>query len=59
VSIQQIHKYETAKSGLPAGSLIPLSRVLRVEPSYFFSGLEVEEAAAAVAPPRATRPAHG
>ena len=40
VSIQQVHKYETAKSSLPAMKLLVLSRVLGVEPAYFFAGLE-------------------
>ena len=47
VSIQQVHKYETAKSSLPAVSLIPLAHVLGVKPAYFFHGLEAEEAVAA------------
>ena len=42
VSIHQVHKYETAKSGLPAGRLLGLSRVLGVTPAYFFDGLEAE-----------------
>lgn len=50
VSIQQIHKYETAKSSLPADKLPALSQVLGVEPGHFFHGLEDE--AAATAPPR-------
>ena len=57
VSIQQVHKYETAKSSLPAVSLVILSRALGVEPGYFFSGLEAETAGAA--PSRARRRAHG
>jgi transcriptional regulator with XRE-family HTH domain len=57
VSIQQVHKYETAKSSLPAVSLVALSRVLGVEPAYFFSGLEGEEAASA--PILTSRPAVG
>jgi transcriptional regulator with XRE-family HTH domain len=39
VSIQQVHKYETAKSGLSAGRLFHLSRTLDVAPAYFFDGL--------------------
>ena len=39
VSIQQVHKYETAKSGLPAMKLLVLSRALGVKPAYFFAGL--------------------
>ncbi|HEY4031415.1 MAG TPA: helix-turn-helix transcriptional regulator [Caulobacteraceae bacterium] len=46
VSIQQVHKYETAKSSLPAVSLIPLARVLGVEPAYFFNGLEAPDTVA-------------
>lgn len=44
VSIQQVHKYETAKSSLPAVKLLTLSRALGVEPAYFFSGLAAEPA---------------
>jgi transcriptional regulator with XRE-family HTH domain len=44
VSIQQVHKYETAKSSLPAVKLIALSRVLGVEPAYFFLGLDADDA---------------
>jgi len=44
VSIQQIHKYETAKSSLPAMKLVSLSRTLGVEPAYFFDGLDGEDA---------------
>ena len=40
VSIQQVHKYETAKSSLPAERLLGLSRALGVSPAYFFDGLE-------------------
>lgn len=40
VSIQQVHKYETAKSGLPAEKLFLLSRALEVPPAYFFDGIE-------------------
>ena len=53
VSIQQVHKYETAKSSLPAGRLPGLSRALGVSPAYFFDGLETEggeHRAAAAAP---------
>jgi transcriptional regulator with XRE-family HTH domain len=50
VSIQQVHKYEAAKSSLPAGKLVALSRALGVEPAYFFAGLEGEDAAGAPAP---------
>jgi len=42
VSIQQVHKYETAKSSLPAGRLPGLSRALGVTPAYFFDGLEAD-----------------
>ena len=42
VSIQQVHKYETAKSSLPAGRLLRLSRALGVSPAYFFDGLEAD-----------------
>ena len=42
VSIQQVHKYETAKSSLPAGRLPGLSRALGVSPGYFFDGLEAD-----------------
>jgi transcriptional regulator with XRE-family HTH domain len=45
VSIQQVHKYETAKSGLPAGRLPRLSRALGVSPAYFFDGLETDAGA--------------
>ncbi len=44
VSIQQVHKYETAKSSLPAGRLLRLSRALGVSPAYFFDGLEADAA---------------
>ena len=57
VSIQQIHKYETAKSSLPAGKLFALSRAKGVDPAYFFDGLENEDAASA--PPPAEKPALG
>jgi transcriptional regulator with XRE-family HTH domain len=40
VSIQQVHKYETGKSSLPAVKLLILSHALGVEPAYFFEGLE-------------------
>jgi transcriptional regulator with XRE-family HTH domain len=53
VSIQQVHKYETAKSSLPAERLLALSRALGVSPAYFFDGLEAPAAA------RARKPAHG
>jgi len=39
VSIQQVHKYETAKSSLPAEKLLRLARTLDVPPAYFFDGL--------------------
>jgi transcriptional regulator with XRE-family HTH domain len=42
VSIQQVHKYETAKSSLPAGRLPRLSRALGVSPAYFFDGIEAD-----------------
>jgi transcriptional regulator with XRE-family HTH domain len=45
VSIQQVHKYETAKNGLPAVKLLMLARALGVEPAYFFDGLQAEQAA--------------
>jgi transcriptional regulator with XRE-family HTH domain len=54
VSIQQVHKYETAKSSLPAGRLPRLSRALGVSPANFFDGLEtgaVEFPAARAAKP--------
>lgn len=57
VSIQQVHKYETAKSGLPAVKLIVLSQVLAVEPAYFFAGLEGAEARPL--PARSGKPALG
>ncbi|MGZ3274697.1 MAG: helix-turn-helix domain-containing protein [Caulobacteraceae bacterium] len=44
VSVQQVHKYEAAKSSLPAMKLLALSRVLGVEPAYFFAGLEGTQA---------------
>ncbi len=40
VSIQQVHKYETAKSGLPVEKLLRLSQVLGVSPAYFFDGID-------------------
>jgi transcriptional regulator with XRE-family HTH domain len=55
VSIQQVHKYETAKSSLPAGRLVGLSRALGVSPGYFFDGLDAAAGPAA----RARKPAHG
>lgn len=48
VSIQQVHKYETAKSGLPVEKLLRLSQALGVSPAYFFDGID---AAVAVTPP--------
>lgn len=53
VSIQQVHKYETAKSSLPAGRLPRLSRALGVSPAYFFDGLEAaaEDCPAVLAAP--------
>jgi transcriptional regulator with XRE-family HTH domain len=45
VSIQQVHKYETAKSSLPAGRLPGLSRALGVTPAYFFDGLDADAGA--------------
>lgn len=42
VSIQQVHKYETAKSGLPVDKLLRLSRALGVSPAYFFDGIDGE-----------------
>jgi transcriptional regulator with XRE-family HTH domain len=51
VSIQQVHKYETAKSSLPAGRLPGLSRALGVSPAYFFDGLEADAAAVRAAEP--------
>lgn len=45
VSIQQVHKYETAKSGLPVDKLFLLSRALEVPPAYFFDGIEGAPAA--------------
>ena len=49
VSIQQVHKYETAKSGLPVEKLLRLAQALRVPPAYFFDGIDGD----AVARPRA------
>jgi transcriptional regulator with XRE-family HTH domain len=43
VSIQQVHKYETAKSGLPAEKLLRLARALNVTPAYFFDGLALSD----------------
>jgi len=54
VSIQQVHKYETAKSSLPAERLVGLSRALGVSPAYFFDGLDAVSPAA-----RARKSAHG
>jgi len=56
VSIQQVHKYETAKSGLPVDKLLRLSQALGVTPAYFFDGID----AAAARPPAGTgKPAVG
>ena len=45
ISIQQVHKYETAKSGLPAEKLLRLARALDEAPGYFFDGLAGDAAA--------------
>jgi transcriptional regulator with XRE-family HTH domain len=45
VSIQQVHKYETAKSGVPVEKLLRLSRALGVSPAYFFDGIDSDAAA--------------
>jgi transcriptional regulator with XRE-family HTH domain len=56
VSIQQVHKYETAKSGLPVEKLLRLSRALGVSPAYFFDGIDSD---AARRPAPARKPALG
>lgn len=56
VSIQQVHKYETAKSGLPVEKLLRLSQTLGVPPTYFFEGID---AAANSVPARTSKPALG
>jgi transcriptional regulator with XRE-family HTH domain len=56
VSIQQVHKYETAKSGLPVEKLLRLSQALGVPPAYFFDGIDGD---AARPPARAGKPALG
>jgi transcriptional regulator with XRE-family HTH domain len=56
VSIQQVHKYETAKSGLPVEKLLRLSHALGVSPAYFFDGIEGD---AARPPARTGKPALG
>ncbi len=39
LSFQQVQKYETGANRLSASKLWVASRVLKVEPSYFFEGL--------------------
>ena len=56
VSIQQVHKYETAKSGLPVEKLLRLSQALGVPPAYFFDGIDAEAARPSA---RAGKPAIG
>ena len=56
VSIQQVHKYETAKSGLPVEKLLRLSRALGVSPAYFFDGIDGD---AARSPARSRKAAIG
>jgi transcriptional regulator with XRE-family HTH domain len=56
VSIQQVHKYETAKSGLPVEKLLRLSQALGVPPAYFFDGIDGDTARS---PARVGKPALG
>ena len=44
VSLQQVHKYETAQSTIAAPMLLQLARCLGVKVAYFFEDLETEAA---------------
>ena len=47
VSFQQIQKYEKGANRIGAGQLFQISRLLKVEPSYFFEGLPAAKTAEA------------
>ena len=47
VSLQQIHKYETAQNTMPAPMLLQLAQCLDVPVSYFFEAIEADPAATA------------
>ena len=40
LSYQQLQKYETASNRISAGRLWQIAKILQVEPSYFFDGVE-------------------
>jgi transcriptional regulator with XRE-family HTH domain len=40
LSYQQLQKYETAANRISAGKLFEIAQTLKVEPSYFFEGLD-------------------
>lgn len=45
VSFQQVQKYEKGANRIGAGQLFQISKLLKVEPSYFFEGLPAAKAA--------------
>jgi transcriptional regulator with XRE-family HTH domain len=44
VSYQQVQKYETGANRISAGRIFDIARKLRVDVSYFFEGLALEDA---------------
>lgn len=47
VTLQQIHKYETGKSAIPAAMVVRLADCLQVSAGYFFRALPVDAPARA------------
>lgn len=48
ISFQQVQKYELGRNRVSASKLFEMSRILGVEPAYFFEGLGDDMAVAAV-----------
>ena len=57
VSFQQVQKYEKGTNRISASKLYKISRILNVQPNYFFEGLQDDDAEAAESPmsPKAAR----
>ena len=47
ISFQQVQKYEKGTNRISASTLYRISRILNVQPNYFFEGLQDEEPDAA------------
>lgn len=47
ISFQQVQKYELGRNRVSASKLFEMSRILGVNPAYFFEGLGDDQAAAA------------